>query len=141
MARKIDEGKKELAYILYMNGETNKAIAERLGVNEKTIGKWAEDGGWKEKRAAKTTSREELCNRMLIKLSEMFEDGVVNADEASKIASAIEKIDKQNNNIYSAILLFMDFGKFIGKLVGTEITSEDMKLIVRLQDRYIQSKR
>lgn len=140
MGKKVDENKKELAYILFMQGTTNKEISARLEISEKTIGVWSETLGWKEKRSAKEISRPEIINRLLKKLVDMLDKGEINADEVSKISSAIEKIDREQGNLFMYINVFMEFGTWLNKLIGTEISAEDAKLIVRLQDRFIQEK-
>jgi uncharacterized protein YjcR len=139
MGRKIDENKKEMAFALYMQGEQNKSISQRVGVSEKTIGEWSERFGWKERRAAVQVSRPEIVNQLLKKVSDMVSENKLDADKLSKIASAIEKIEKKDN-LFNYIQSFMDFGQWANKLVGTELSSDDLKMIVRLQDRFIQEK-
>lgn len=45
------EQKKELPRMYYMNGETQKVIAEKAGVSEQTISSWVEKEGWAARQA------------------------------------------------------------------------------------------
>jgi transposase len=48
---------KEYAKMLYIQRLTNKEIAERLVVSEKTIGRWVVDGKWEQYRKSITTTK------------------------------------------------------------------------------------
>ena len=54
MSKKELEKSKELARMYYLNGETQKLVAEKVGVSRVTINKWVADGGWDTMRVAKT---------------------------------------------------------------------------------------
>jgi transposase len=61
MTRADLEAKKTLAFTLYVdNGFEQKLIAEKLGVTEKTISKWKQDGKWED---ARQESRTGISNR------------------------------------------------------------------------------
>lgn len=139
MGRKADENKKELAFALYMMGETNVRIAERVGVSEKTIGTWSDKHGWKERRAATEVSRPEIVNKLLKAINDQIELGIIDADKLSKLSATIERIEKKDS-LVNHINTFMQFGEFLNKLIGGELSSDDVKMIVRLQDRFIQEK-
>lgn len=147
MARKPDSAKQEFAYLLYMNGDLQKEIAQRVGVTEKTIGKWVEDNGWKEKRSGKNISRSELINKGLLTMNKIMEDMLSDKegenysshmDQLIKCANAIEKLDKKNN-VVNDMDAFMNFNSTLQTWIGTdkEVTVENLKLINRLQDKYI----
>ena len=72
-AKKELDNKKELARILYMNGETQQVIADNVGVSRITVNKWAKEALWKEQRAAKTITRPELINKMLLNIDILLE--------------------------------------------------------------------
>ena len=65
------EEKKELARLLYMQGDTQKTIAEKTGISAQTITKWVNDNGWSEQRAAQNISRPELVNKLLRTIDKM----------------------------------------------------------------------
>ena len=55
--KKIQE--KEYAKILYVSENLpQKVIAERTGVNEKTLSKWIEDDGWKKLKRSRLNTKE-----------------------------------------------------------------------------------
>ncbi len=147
MGKKEAENKKELARILYMNGENQQVIADRVGVSRVTVNRWVNEGGWKERRAAKAVTRPELINKLLLSIDKILEkaneseDAETMAglgDKLSKVASAIEKLDKKAN-IVDTIEVCIAFGRWVEHRIGTdrEVTGETARLINRLQDTYI----
>jgi Uncharacterized conserved protein len=147
MAKKPDASKQEFAFLLYMNGDLQKDIAERVGVSAKTIGTWIDKEGWKEKRSGRNISRTELINKGLLTMNKIMEDMLADKDAKSysahmdqliKCANAIEKLDKKNN-VVNDMDAFMNFNSALQSWIGTdkEITVANIKLINRLQDKYI----
>lgn len=67
---------KAQAYSLFVDGGKNqKEIAELLGVSEKTVSKWANDGHWKNTKAARTFSESKLKQNsqdIMVTLSDMM---------------------------------------------------------------------
>lgn len=147
MAKKELDNKKEFARILYMNGENQQDIADKTGVSRVTINKWIKDNGWKERRAAKAVTRPELINKLLLSIDTMIDkaNNMDNpeamaglGDKLSKVASAIEKLDKKAN-VVDTIEVCIAFGKWVEHRIGTdkEVTPELAKIINKLQDIYI----
>lgn len=147
MAKKPDASKQEFAFLLYMNGDLQKDIAERVGVSAKTIGKWIDTEGWKEKRSGRNISRSELINKGLLTMNKIMEEMLADKegknysafmDQLIKCANAIEKLDKKNN-VVNDMDAFMNFNATLQSWIGTdkEVTVENIKLINRLQDKYI----
>ena len=141
------EEKKEHARLLYMNGEQQKIIAEKIGVSAVTINKWVDDGGWKEKRAATNITRPELVNNLLIAINNLLEkvnesdnpDMIAGAsDKLSKLAAVVEKLDKKAN-VVDAIEVFMAFSKWLQyrATFDDEVTPELLKMINKYQDLFI----
>lgn len=148
MGKKELDNKKGLAQILYMNGEQQIDIAEKVGVSKVTVSNWIKKEGWKERRAAKSVTRPELVNKLLNTISSML-DKVSEAedpalamsglgDKLSKIASVIEKLDKKAN-VVDSIEVFMAFSKWMDyrSSIDSDITPELKKTINRYQDLYI----
>ena len=147
MGRKDLENKKETARILYMAGDTQQVIAERLAVSRATIIKWCKDGGWAERRAAKNITRPELVNKILLSINDILDqamnDGGQEAfvgmgDKLAKFASAIEKLDKRTS-VIDTIEVFIAFGKWMEFRMSTdkEVTPELLKTFNKYQDMYI----
>lgn len=147
MAKKELDNKKEFARILYMNGENQQDIADKTGVSRVTINKWIKDNGWKERRAAKAVTRPELINKLLLAIDTMIDkaNNMDNpeamtglGDKLSKVASAIEKLDKKAN-VVDTIEVCIAFGKWVEHRIGVdkEVTPELTKIINKLQDTYI----
>ena len=148
MSTKEEQGKKkEFARILYMQGDAQKSIAEKVGVSAVTINKWVADGKWENAKAAANITRPELVNKLLNAVNKLLDqvneskDPSVLAglsDKLSKFASVIEKLDKKAN-IVDAIEVFMAFGRWIQyrQSFDNEVTPELVKAITKYQDLYI----
>ncbi|MGI6078058.1 MAG: helix-turn-helix domain-containing protein [Bacteroidales bacterium] len=139
--------KKELARLYYMRGESQKSVAEKVGVSPQTVNRWVDKEGWAAKRAAENITRPELVNKLLMTINKLIEQ--VNdsddpllvsglGDKLSKLSSAIEKLDKKAN-VVDAIEVFMAFGRWMQyrSSYDSEITPELLKAINRYQDLYI----
>lgn len=147
MANKQSDDKREYARILFMSGEQQNIIAEKIGVSKQTINKWVADNGWSEQRAAQNITRPELVNKLLRTIDRLIEQvndsedptlvaGV--GDKLSKLASVIEKLDKKAN-VVDAIETFMAFGKWLQyrATFDEDVTPELLKAINRYQDLYV----
>ena len=67
------EQKKELARLYYMQGESQKVIADKVGVSAVTLGRWVDNGGWKEKKAGMNVTRPEIVNKNLVLISRLLD--------------------------------------------------------------------
>lgn len=141
------EQKKELARMYYMNGDTQKSIAAKVGISEQTLSAWVEKEGWAARRAGVNVTRPELINKSLAALNKILDQvyesddiELVSAlpDKLAKFASAIEKLDKKAN-IVSTIDVFMAFSKWIQyrATFDPEVTPELIRAINKYQDMYI----
>ena len=131
----------------YMNGDTQKIIAQKVGVSEQTISAWVNDEGWAARRAGVNITRPELVNKALSALNRLLDQvyesddiELVSAlpDKLAKFASSIEKLDKQAN-IVDTIDVFMAFSKWIQyrATFDPEVTPELIRAINKYQDLYI----
>ena len=141
------ENKKSLARVLYMSGIERNEIAEKTGVSAVTISNWTTKEGWREARAAKSITRPELVNKLLLTIDTLItqvnesDDPQLIAglgDKLAKLSSVIEKLDKKAN-VVDAIEVFMAFSKWIEyrSSVDSELTPELIKAINKYQDLYI----
>lgn len=137
-----NESKKELAYLLYMQGIKLEEIRDRCGIgSSRTLNNWIKEGGWKEKRAAKTITRTELITKTLGKINDLLESETFEADKLSKLAALIEKLDRQNSPIVVMDVL-MDFGRFLSDRsnLDRDIDLPFLKKVNRYQDMFISQK-
>lgn len=75
--KEVIEQKKQHAYDLYINTDLYiKDIAVKVGADRKTVGKWADDGGWEEIKKAATVNNEALVAKLQSKLMEELKKGV-----------------------------------------------------------------
>lgn len=133
--------RKELARMYYMQRMSQKDIAEKVGVSRNTVNAWVKDGQWDSLRAATTITRKELVNKMLKQIDEKLEANVWSADEISKAAAAVEKLDKQTN-IITIIEVFSAYNSWLvaRMQLDPELTPELVKIMNRYQDIFIGEK-
>lgn len=138
MAKKEIEQKKELARLYFMNGDTQKNIAEKVDVSTVTICKWVKENGWDTIRAAKTVSRRELIIKFLKRLDTKLDSGEITMDEMIKGAAAIEKLDKQTN-VVTVIEVFSIYNQWLmsRQQLDPELTPELVRVMNKYQDIYI----
>lgn len=147
ITKKELEDKKDYARLLYMQGEQQKVIAEKVGVSAQTITKWVNVGGWVEQRAAQNITRPELVNKLLRTVDKIIE--AVNdsddpdaanglGDKLAKFAATIEKLDK-HTSIVDVIEVFMAFSKWLQFQAefDEDITPELLKTINKYHNQYI----
>ncbi|SMO48185.1 DDE transposase family protein [Solitalea koreensis] len=98
--------KKEWAKLLFVreNVTVQKELALRVGVSEKTIGKWIEEENWKRLRASNVISKDEQLSRLYMQLTELndhifqkpegfrFADSK-QADTIVKLTAAIKQLE------------------------------------------------
>ena len=110
-----------------MSGMEMTEIADKVGVSRVTVSKWCNADAWKEARAAKNITRQELTNKLLgviYKLLEQIDDkDDINAaglaDKLSKLAAVVEKLDKKAN-VIDAIEVFMAFSRWLEYRAATD---------------------
>jgi uncharacterized protein YjcR len=138
MGKIENEQRRDLARMYYLQGLTQKEIADKVGVSRNTISAWVKEEGWDSLRAAKTISRKEIVQKMLKQINDKLESEEWTADEIVKAASAIEKLDKQTN-VVTVIEVFTAFNTWVvGRMqVDKELTPELVKTINRYQDLFI----
>lgn len=147
MASKANEDKKDHARVLYMSGEQQKTIAEKVGVSAQTVNRWVAEGEWEARKTAQSVTRTEIVNNLLRAIAgevdrlnnETDVSKVSGAcDKLAKLASTIEKLDKKAN-VVDAIETFIAFGKWLQFKAQTdrELTPELLKAINKYQDIYV----
>lgn len=147
MTKAEAEKKKSLARSLYLAGMEQNEIAEKVDVSRVTISKWSNTEGWKEARAAKNVTRQELVNKLLLAIDKLItevnesEDPSLLAglgDKLAKLSSVIEKLDKKAN-VVDAIEVFMAFSKWLEyrATIDPSVTPELIKTINKFQDMYL----
>lgn len=147
MTKIENEKKKSLARSLFMAGMELQEIADKVEVSRITVSKWCNAGGWKEARAAKSVTRPELVNKLLLTIDTLItqvnESNDPNliaglGDKLAKLSAVIEKLDRKAN-VVDAIEVFMAFSKWIEyrRTIDPEVTPELIKAINKYQDLYI----
>jgi len=139
--------RKELAKSLYMKGYTQEDIAQKIGVSTVTVSNWANAETWKEQRAAKSVTRQELVNKILQSIDTLITQANASNDpqqitsigmELAKLSIVIERLDKKSN-IVDIVEAFIAFSSWLEKLAITDaaLTPALLKTINSYQDQYI----
>ena len=150
MKKTDSDNKKYLGRSLFLSGMELTEISERLGVSRQTVSKWANSEGWKEARAAKNITRQELVNKLLLTIDKLItsvnesNDPALTAglgDKLAKLSAVIEKLDKKAN-VVDAIEVFMAFNHWIQDQASydPEITPELIKAINKYQNKFLMAK-
>lgn len=138
---------REHARLLFMQGEPQKVIAEKVGVSAQTITKWVNDGDWQAARSATNITRPELVNKILKSIDVLVED-LVNepspektaaaADKLVKFAATIERLDKKTS-VVDIIEVFMAFSKWLQYRMSFDpnVTPELIQTINKYHDLFI----
>ncbi len=145
--KKGQEEKREYARLLFMQGEAQKVIAEKVGVSAVTINRWVAENGWQEQRAAANITRPELVNKLLHTIDKLIErvnksddpEAIAGlGDKLAKLSTTIERLDKKAS-IVDVIEVFMAFSKWMQFRMSFDggITSELLKTINKYHDLYI----
>ena len=129
---------RELARLYYFQGDSQKAIAERIGVSAQTVNRWVKEGGWDNLRAAKTISRKELVQKMLQKINDRLDETDWTPDELAKAAAAVEKLDKKTN-VITMMEVFAAFGNWLTARmqIDPELSPETVQVITKYQDIFL----
>lgn len=147
MTKKENEQKKSIARSLFLSGMEMTEIAEKVNVSRITISRWCAAEGWKEARAAKSITRPELVNKLLLTIDKLVEQ--VNSsddpqliaglgDRLAKLSAVIEKLDKKAN-VVDTIEVFIAFSNWLEKRAenDNDIHPDLLKKINNLQDRFL----
>lgn len=92
-------------------GMSAKAIAEQLGVQEKTVGKWRQANTWDKRREELLASPHKIKELLLKEFKSIAEgnEPSLNSDAISKISKAIDALDdKINPRIVISVIKLLD---------------------------------
>ena len=148
--KKEREQQREHARLLYMQGEPQKSIAEKVGVSPQTVTKWVNDNNWEQARAAANITRPELVNKILNSINVLLEDlandpspekTAASADKLVKFAATVERLDKKTS-VVDVIEVFMAFSKWLQYRMSFDpnVTPELLKTINHYHDLCKQNK-
>ncbi len=146
LTREKQERLKEHAKLLYTrdNITTQKELAERVGVGEKTIGKWIEDGQWRKlKQNIVLTRQQQHANLMdeLERLNDFIKDSALQfadsktADVRRKLIRDIKDLEAESLGLADAISVQVQFLDFVRKE-----SLEHAQMIADYSDLFIKSK-
>ena len=135
--------KKEYAELLYLREQmTQKEIAQKVEVSEKTLCKWVAEGEWEQRRTAGIISRQEFVDRNYAMLKAL-QDQIANqgniplpaqADTISKLAASIRALETETG-IAETIDVFKEY---LGWLKPQDLTKAKEQTLYF--DSYIKHK-
>lgn len=124
---------KEFAKILYINQNlSQKEIAERVGVTEKTIGKWIIKGGWdKLRRSLLTTKKQQIA--MMYDQLEWQNKEIASRPIVRDIPASLLKPKTLKNALGDIELVYPEFDPEDFPIkVGNVATSKEADVIVKI---------
>lgn len=134
----------EFARMLYINEKlSQKEIAERVNVSEKTVGKWINVGGWDKMKRSMITVKDEQLSDMYDKLAKLNQTIKTNqenlvsnkdVDTISKLTAAINRLE-----VETSIGETIDVAKKLIDFIRP-VDLEFAKKVTTYFDTYIQSK-
>jgi len=144
MPRLDRKQKREWAEILFLKTSmTQREIAAKVNVAEKTISFWVNQDGWKEKKSRLIITRAEELNRIYEQLSNL-NDHIMSRDEKhcnnkeadiiSKLASAARNLEVEVS-IANIVDVFQDFTEWLRTVDITKAQE-----IIEWMDGYIKYK-
>lgn len=146
MAKKDTEKAKYLAKVLFMSNEQLQDIAEKVGVSRVTISRWASDGKWRELRAARSVTRPELVNKLLLQIDTLLDNATMDnpdsvkglGDRLSKLAAIVGKLDKEVT-VIDCIEVFVEFNNWLESrsALDKELNTALKQTINRYQDLFV----
>ena len=139
------EKEKEIALALFVNTDmTQKLIAERLDVSEKTIGSWVEKGAWEKMKLAKQTSMTETVSNLRELLKMKVEENKLkmndktfckaDSDQVLDLAKTIEILENEMP-LRSYIQVLEEFLQYVPRS-----EKKDRETIVRWQTEFLTNK-
>ena len=118
------------ARTLFMRGESQKQIAYKLGVTEKTVSKWAQIGSWREVRAATHSGRSKISLAILEKIDEETQKDNCDADKVAKLSASLDKIGARPG-LPLVMEVFMAFNDWL-----LDANPEFTKQLIEYEDTY-----
>lgn len=108
------EQKKTVAHDLFVNSnKTQVEIAKIVGITDKTLRKWADDGKWREVKAANMSVSSRVVHNLYMKILEISEsDNVKYAKEISMLVNAIKNLSTKPQ-LSHFIYCFKEFNDFL----------------------------
>lgn len=125
---------------LFIQGVSQKDIADRCDVSEQTITEWKKKYDWDTKKAARSISLEELANKCIKKASDMLDEPQFNSDSFAKAIAQLKTL-LPKNTADTDIMTFLSFQDFLLEIRHDEgLDEEFLKRISKYQDRFIKRK-
>lgn len=126
---------KALAKHLYMSGMLVIKIADYVKVTRQTVGKWVEEGSWKEERASRSMAKEAITTSALNKVGEVLENTEANEKNIGRLTDSMLKAAqsiKAINNTTTLVDMVNTLLQFENWLVShrEEYPEIDDKLII-----------
>lgn len=134
MAKDMSQ-QKALAKHLYMGGMLVIKIADYVKVTRQTVGKWVEEGSWKEERASRSMAKEAITTGALNKVGEVLENTEANEKNIGRLTDSMLKAAqsiKAINNTTTLVDMVNTLLQFENWLVShrEEYPEIDDKLII-----------
>lgn len=147
MANGKDE-QKAVAKHLYMKGVSTEQILSLTKVCRQTLSRWINKEGWKEEKASRSMSQEEITYKVLGKIGDAIDSAETDekglsrmSDSLIKAAKGLQVINKQTT-LVNKVDTFIEFETWMVKHREDypDLTDDVIKLINRLHTDFMEIK-
>lgn len=135
---------REYARVLFVSENlSQKEIADRVGVTEKTLGKWIEEGDWKKLKRSLLTTKQTQIGQLYDQLAFINDEiagrdykvaTVKEGDVISKLTASIQKLETETS-IAETVEVARNVIEFV-----RQSNLDDAKKLTTWFDLYIQTK-
>ncbi|MCG9911854.1 MAG: DUF1804 family protein [Flavobacteriales bacterium] len=141
------ETNRKLATELYVKlGQSQKDIAAQLGVSEKTVGEWKKKLNWETLRASEVSGSKHVIKTLHSQISKICEMAAdenreltdKEADRISKIAAAVERLEKKATlgHVVQVMEEFILYLKGINLTLAQEVVKHQLNFIQKKAHEY-----
>lgn len=137
--------KQDYAKVLYLNDSlTQKEIADKVGVTEKTIGSWIKKGNWPQLKSSLIITKDEELRRIYVQINQLNnhietrEEGsryadAKEADTLSKLAATARAMES-DASLSDVIAVFKRFANWLRK-----IDLAKAQEFISIQDEFVKT--
>lgn len=145
------KAKKETAKKIFLDTSlTQKEIAERVGVTENTLSKWIREGEWRELKAARRATKDEIIKHTFNQINKIYEEAdkdarLLTAKETDQVLKLTKTIDSLKTKINAIVVMevFMEFDNWLLAQASTNkayVTLEKIKSLSKYESDFVDHK-
>jgi DNA-binding transcriptional regulator LsrR (DeoR family) len=143
---KLDmKAKQGYAEMLFLEGHSQKAIAAKVGVTEKTIGRWKDDGDWENRVKFENNTRKRILTDIYAYMNSLREqinkreEGMrhplpAEADTLMKLTASINRMEEETT-LHDVSIIGKELTLFV-----QQQSPDEARIVATWYDRYVKYK-